>query len=40
MAAEGLEPAGGSPERFRAVIKRDVEKWKRVVREAKITLQS
>ena len=40
MAAEGLEPAGGPPEQFRAVIKRDVEKWKRVVKEAKITLQS
>jgi tripartite-type tricarboxylate transporter receptor subunit TctC len=39
MAAEGIEPLGGPPERFRAAIKRDVEKWRRVVREAKITLQ-
>ena len=40
MAGEGLEPAGGTPEQFRAVIKRDVEKWKRVVKQAKITVQS
>ena len=40
MASEGLEPAGGTPEQFRAVIKRDVEKWKRVVKQAKITVQS
>ena len=39
MAAEGIDPVGGPPERFRAAIKRDVEKWKRVVREAKITIQ-
>ena len=40
MANEGLEPAGGTPEQFRAVIRRDVERWKRVVKEAKITVQS
>jgi tripartite-type tricarboxylate transporter receptor subunit TctC len=40
MASEGLEPAGGTPEQFRAMIKRDVEKWKRVVKQAKITVQS
>ena len=39
MAAEGIDPLGGPPERFRGAIKRDVEKWKRVVREAKITIQ-
>ena len=39
MAAEGIDPVGGPPERFRAAIKRDVEKWRRVVREAKITVQ-
>jgi tripartite-type tricarboxylate transporter receptor subunit TctC len=33
---EGMEPAGGSPDQFRDRIKSDVEKWKRVVREAKI----
>jgi len=32
MAGEGLEPAGGSPERFREVLKRDVAKWQKVVK--------
>ena len=39
MAAEGIDPAGGPPERFHAAIRRDVAKWQRVVREAKITIQ-
>lgn len=33
---EGMEPVGGPPEKFRDRIRSDVEKWKRVVREAKI----
>jgi tripartite-type tricarboxylate transporter receptor subunit TctC len=33
---EGMESAGGPPEQFLNRIKSDVEKWKRVVREAKI----
>lgn len=33
---EGMEPAGGPPEQFRDRIRSDAEKWKRVVREAKI----
>ena len=40
LAQEGLAPAGGPPERFLDVIRRDVEKWKRVVKEAKITVTS
>jgi tripartite-type tricarboxylate transporter receptor subunit TctC len=36
MAGEGLEPAGGSPERFREVLKRDAEKWQKVVKIAGI----
>jgi tripartite-type tricarboxylate transporter receptor subunit TctC len=40
MANEGIDPMGGAPERFRSAIRRDVEKWKRVVRDAKITVQS
>jgi tripartite-type tricarboxylate transporter receptor subunit TctC len=40
MANEGIEPLGGPPEQFRNAIKRDVEKWKRVVKQAKITVQS
>ncbi len=39
MASEGIDPLGGPPEAFRNAIKRDVEKWKKVLREAKITVQ-
>lgn len=38
LAGEGLEPAGGPPEQFLSTVKRDVEKWKRVVKEMKITV--
>ena len=34
--AEGLEIAGGPPEEFGGVLKRDIEKWRRVIKEAKI----
>ena len=36
MAADGLEPVGGSPERFREVLHRDVAKWQKVVKIAGI----
>jgi tripartite-type tricarboxylate transporter receptor subunit TctC len=36
MAGEGLEPVGGSPERFRDVLKRDVAKWQKLVKTAGI----
>ena len=36
MAGDGVEPAGGSPERFREVLKRDVAKWQKVVKTAGI----
>jgi tripartite-type tricarboxylate transporter receptor subunit TctC len=39
MAGEGIEPLGGPPERFRAAIRRDVEKWRKVVAAAKLTVQ-
>lgn len=32
MAGAGMEPVGGSPERFREVLKREVATWQRVVR--------
>ncbi|OGA48037.1 MAG: hypothetical protein A3G24_06255 [Betaproteobacteria bacterium RIFCSPLOWO2_12_FULL_62_13] len=38
MAQEGLEPAGGPPEEFLNRIRSDVEKWKKVVKEAKIVI--
>ena len=34
--AEGLDLGAGPPEQFQTIIRRDVEKWRRVVREAKI----
>jgi tripartite-type tricarboxylate transporter receptor subunit TctC len=36
MAHAGMDPAGGSPERFHEVLKRDVAKWKKVVTIANI----
>jgi len=36
LAGDGIEAAGGPPEQFRDAIRRDVEKWKKVVREAKV----
>jgi hypothetical protein len=39
LTSEGVDPLGGPPERFLGAIKRDVEKWKRVVKEAKISVQ-
>jgi len=40
LAQEGLEPAGGPPEEFLNRIRSDVEKWKKVVKEAKIVVTS
>jgi tripartite-type tricarboxylate transporter receptor subunit TctC len=36
MAGDVVEPAGGSPERFREVLNRDVAKWQKVVKIAGI----
>jgi len=38
LATEGVDPIGGPPERFRSAIRRDVEKWNRVVKQAKISV--
>lgn len=40
MAGEGVELAGGSPERFREVLKRDVPKWRKVVKDGRISVGS
>ena len=40
MAGDGMEPTGGSPERFREVLKRDAAKWQNVVRIGNIKLGS
>jgi tripartite-type tricarboxylate transporter receptor subunit TctC len=39
LAQEGLEAAGGPPEEFRDRIKHDSDKWKKVVKEAKIVVK-
>jgi tripartite-type tricarboxylate transporter receptor subunit TctC len=39
LAQEGLEAAGGPPEEFRDRIKGDSDKWKKVVKEAKIVVK-
>jgi tripartite-type tricarboxylate transporter receptor subunit TctC len=36
MASEGLDPAGGPPAQFRDVLRRDVPKWIKVVKEANV----
>ena len=36
LATDGVAPAGGSPEQFRAVIKADIGRWSQVVRRANI----
>lgn len=37
LEADSVEPVGRGPEQLLNAIKRDVEKWKKVVKEAKIT---
>jgi tripartite-type tricarboxylate transporter receptor subunit TctC len=39
MKSQGLDPVGNSPEEFAAVIKGDIAKWGKVIKEAKITIQ-
>ena len=34
LAADGVSPAGGTPEQFIAVIKRDIEVWRKVIQQA------
>jgi tripartite-type tricarboxylate transporter receptor subunit TctC len=36
FANEGMAPAGGPPEQFRERVRKDVEKWRKVVKEANI----
>jgi tripartite-type tricarboxylate transporter receptor subunit TctC len=38
MLREGVEPAGGPPEVFLDTVRRDVAKWKQVVKEAGISI--
>jgi len=38
IASDGLEPAGGSPEAFQVLLKREVVEWGEVVKQAKVTI--
>ncbi|MEI6598009.1 MAG: tripartite tricarboxylate transporter substrate-binding protein, partial [bacterium] len=38
MSKEGVEPAGGSPQQFKIVLARDIAKWTKVAREAKVVI--
>jgi tripartite-type tricarboxylate transporter receptor subunit TctC len=39
LAAQGFEPAAGTPEAFAAQIQADLSKWARLVAEAKIRVE-
>jgi tripartite-type tricarboxylate transporter receptor subunit TctC len=39
LLRDGIEPIGGTPEEFQAHIKREMQKWGKVVRDAKVTVQ-
>ena len=39
LAADGVSAAGGTPEEFLAMIKRDIETWRRVVQKAGIKVE-
>ena len=36
MQGEGLDTAAGPPEQLQQVIRKDVEKWRRVIKEGRI----
>jgi len=38
LGTDGVAPAGGTPEQFRALIKADIERWRGVVKQANIKL--
>ena len=35
----GAEPGGATPEQFSAFVRREIEKWGKVVRDAKVTIE-
>jgi tripartite-type tricarboxylate transporter receptor subunit TctC len=39
LAADGVTPAGGTPEQFQALIKTDIERWRKVVERAGIKVE-
>jgi tripartite-type tricarboxylate transporter receptor subunit TctC len=39
LATDGVAPAGGSPEQFLAVIRGDIERWRKVVQQANVKVE-
>jgi tripartite-type tricarboxylate transporter receptor subunit TctC len=39
LAKLGIEPAGGTPQQFAAVVEQDRAKWKKIITEQKLTLE-
>jgi len=39
LAADGVTPAGGTPEQFQALIRNDIERWRKVVQQAGVKLE-
>lgn len=39
LAADGVSPAGGTPDQFRATIKADIERWSKVVKKAGVKIE-
>jgi tripartite-type tricarboxylate transporter receptor subunit TctC len=39
LAADGVTPAGGTPEQFQALIKSDIERWRKVVQRAGVKVE-
>jgi predicted membrane GTPase involved in stress response len=39
LLRDGIEPVGGTPEEFQAHITREMQKWGKVVRDAKVAVQ-
>jgi tripartite-type tricarboxylate transporter receptor subunit TctC len=38
LQSQGVEPAGGTPEEFGNIVKAELARWTRVIREARITV--
>ena len=39
LLAQGMEPGGNSPEQFAALIRSEIDKWRRVVKNANIKIE-
>jgi tripartite-type tricarboxylate transporter receptor subunit TctC len=39
LAADGVTPAGGTPEQFHALIRSDIERWRKVVQRAGVKVE-